>query len=480
MSISSSLSNALSGLTAASRAAEIVSSNLANSLTDGYARRRLDLSSQSTGGVGGGVQIDGVARLVDRGVLADRRISDANLGFADTSVAFFRNLERVMGVPGDPGTLTDRLTQLETSLIAASIQPSSEQRLDAVGQAFLGIAAELNRLTDSIQTDRERADASIAANVDELNASLALIDKLSDDITTIRISGADISALLDQRQLAIDAVSKIIPVQEVSRDNNQIALVSAGGGTLYDSQPAIFSFEKTSTITGELSVINGLGHLKFNGTSVNFLENNPFDGGILEGHFDVRDEFAVQAQTELDEIAASLIDRFQGDDVDPTQTDDVLGIPALGIFTDGGQAFSSGNEAGVAGRISINELVDVSQDGKSQLFRDGLYDEGGSELGDPTQIQNWLGALSTQLSDSALAEATDVFSKIGSRRLISERNFSFENARYETLKQAELSDGVDTDQEMQNLLLIEQAYSANAKVIQTVDEMMQTLLRLGS
>jgi flagellar hook-associated protein 1 FlgK len=352
--------------------------------------------------------------------------------------------------------------------------------LDAVGQSFLGITAELNRLTDSIQTDRERADASIAANVDELNASLALIDKLSDDITTIRISGADISALLDQRQLAIDAVSKIIPVQEVSRDNNQIALVSAGGGTLYDSQPAIFSFEKTSTITGELSVINGLGHLKFNGTSVNFLENNPFDGGILEGHFDVRDEFAVQAQTELDEIAASLIDRFQGDDVDPTQTDDVLGIPALGIFTDGGQAFSSGNEAGVAGRISINELVDVSQDGKSQLFRDGLYDEGGSELGDPTQIQNWLGALSTPLSDSALAEATDVFSKIGSRRLISERNFSFENARYETLKQAELSDGVDTDQEMQNLLLIEQAYSANAKVIQTVDEMMQTLLRLGS
>ena len=72
------------------------------------------------------------------------------------------------------------------------------------------------------------------------------------------------------------------------------------------------------------------------------------------------------------------------------------------------------------------------------------------------------------------------FSKIGSRRLISERNFSFENARYEALKQAELSDGVDTDQEMQNLLLIEQAYSANAKVIQTVDEMMQTLLRLGS
>ena len=78
------------------------------------------------------------------------------------------------------------------------------------------------------------------------------------------------------------------------------------------------------------------------------MENNPFDGGILEGHFDVRDEFAVQAQTELDEIAASLIDRFQGDDVDPTQTD-VLGIPALGIFTDGDLRRSLDN------RVDIHE-----------------------------------------------------------------------------------------------------------------------------
>jgi len=45
MSISNSLSNALSGMTAASRMAEVVSSNLANSLTDGYGRRTLNLSS---------------------------------------------------------------------------------------------------------------------------------------------------------------------------------------------------------------------------------------------------------------------------------------------------------------------------------------------------------------------------------------------------------------------------------------------------
>lgn len=475
MSISSSLSNALSGLTAASRAAEIVSSNLANALTEGYGRRRLDLSSQLTNGIGGGVKIEGVARLVDRGVLADRRMSDANLSFANTSVDFLRNLESVMGVPGDLGTLTDRLTQLETNLIDASNQPSSELRLHAVGHSFVGIAAELNRLTDSIQTDRERADASIATNVDELNASLALIDKLSDDITTLRATGADISALLDQRQLAIDAVSKIIPVKEVPRDNNQIALISANGGTLFDSIPAVFSFQKTHTITGEISVQSGgLGQLQVNGSTVDFSGNTPFDGGGLQGNFAVRDELSVQSQSALDEFASDLIQRFQGVGVDPSQS-----AASLGVFTDGGLAFDPLTQMGLAGRISVNSVVNVSQNGNPDLFRDGLYAPGSSEVGDPTQIQNWLDALTSQSSGSALSQATDVFSQIGAQRLTSERNFSFESARYQTLRQAELASGVDTDQEMQNLLLVEKAYSANAKVIQTVDEMMQTLLRLG-
>ena len=79
MSISNSLANALSGLTASSKMAEIVSSNLANVMTDGYGRRVVNLSAQTVGGRGAGVQIDSITRMVNRGVLADRRIADANL-----------------------------------------------------------------------------------------------------------------------------------------------------------------------------------------------------------------------------------------------------------------------------------------------------------------------------------------------------------------------------------------------------------------
>jgi len=38
--------------------------------------------------------------------------------------------------------------------------------------------------------------------------------------------------------------------------------------------------------------------------------------------------------------------------------------------------------------------------------------------------------------------------------------------------------GVDTDVELQNLLVIEQAYAANAKVIQAVNSMMNKILEI--
>ena len=56
MSISGSLSNALSGLTAAGRAAAVVSSNISNSMTEGYGKRDLVLTERMLAGTGAGVR----------------------------------------------------------------------------------------------------------------------------------------------------------------------------------------------------------------------------------------------------------------------------------------------------------------------------------------------------------------------------------------------------------------------------------------
>ncbi|WP_276861533.1 flagellar basal body rod C-terminal domain-containing protein, partial [Haematobacter missouriensis] len=52
----------------------------------------------------------------------------------------------------------------------------------------------------------------------------------------------------------------------------------------------------------------------------------------------------------------------------------------------------------------------------------------------------------------------------------------FRTARSDQLRSAEAARGVNSDEEMQKLLLMEQAFAANARVLQAADEMMKTLL----
>lgn len=59
-----------------------------------------------------------------------------------------------------------------------------------------------------------------------------------------------------------------------------------------------------------------------------------------------------------------------------------------------------------------------------------------------------------------------------------EQRLSFAAASLTELTRIELDQGVDTDAELQALLVIEQAYAANARMIEVADEMMQALLRI--
>ena len=133
MSLSGALSNALSGLTANSRAASLVASNIANATTESYGRRTLETSSRTVGV--GGVQIDGVNRRIDTAVLSDRRLSDAQTGFAENMQTFASKIEALLGPSGEAGSLSSFYSAFENAILSASSDPSSTQRLQTVALA---------------------------------------------------------------------------------------------------------------------------------------------------------------------------------------------------------------------------------------------------------------------------------------------------------------------------------------------------------
>jgi len=476
MSISSSLSNAISGMNAASRMAEIVSSNVANSLTDGYGRRSVNLSSGL-----GGVQVGSVDRFVDRGVLADRRLAGASLGGYEMLASAMNNIQSAIGQPGQSDSVSGRIVALEAALVDASSDPSSTIRLETLGSRLGDLAESINASSRAIQDDRVKADTSIADQIDLLNTSLSQVEKLNKDILSARNSGSDPSSLMDQRQRVVDTIAEIVPVRELDRDGGQIALMTPSGQSLIDGKAKQFGFTSNAVIASEMTIESGgLYGITLDGVSLGPNGVGKLAGGTLGAAFQVRDVELVAAQEGLDNVAADLIARFQ----DPT-VDSTLAVGEAGLLTDNGTAFDVLNTTGLAERISVNAAVDPSAGGNVIKFRDGINAVTAGPSGNASLLQSLSAALSdtrstaTDLANqSAAGRAGNLEGDMGNRRLVFETELSFANARWSGLKEAEAAGGVDTDFEMQTLLRVEQAYAANARVVQTVQTLMQRLMEI--
>lgn len=483
MSISTALNSAMSGLTAASRASAIVSENLANAMTPGYARRSLVLSSNAL--TGPGVQAVGIQRHSDPGILANRRMADAEYGMASTLAGFHTRFESLVGTATDEGSISARLAEFESSLIAAASRPDSEQRLEMVAVRAGDLAQSISDAAEGVRSMRTQADHAIGAQVDRLNQALSNVQELNTRITATSSGGGSTAALLDQRQMLIDEINAIVPVNVVERDHGQIALYTNGGAVLLDGPAATLSFSVTPYVVPEMSVDTGtLSGLQINGVSVRTgSQNSVMQGGTLAAEFQIRDELAVAAQADLDVVARDLIERFETASLDTTVA---TGDP--GLFTDGGSAFDVTQEVGLAGRLKLNSLVDPAQGGESWRLRAGLGATDPGEQGDAQLLQAFeqiLGELRTVSSTglgtgqmTAAGLGSSLQSRAGQNRSLSDQSLSFASASKFELTQIELAQGVDTDAELQALMVIEQAYAANARVIEAADDMMQTLLRL--
>jgi len=478
MSLSSALNNAATGLTASSRLAQVTSNNVSNALTDGYARRDLTLNASALGGV----RIGDIARQVDLRIIADRRLADSAVAQQQAQTQTLQRLEQSFGALGAEDGIAGRLAAFEQSLVTAGSDPSSSVRLNTVVSRLGELTAAVRSDAQALKEEREAADAAIAKDVQMLNETLAQVEALNTDIARMRNSGQDPSALMDARRLAIDEVAQIVPVRVIDRADDQVALYSKSGIGLVDGSAATFAFSATPTIVPAMSFANGaLSGVTLNGQPLS--TSNGFGGlkgGSLEAQFTLRDQTLPQLQNQLDAFAVDFVARFEDPATDPSL------IPgSAGLLTDDGGPLDLADTTGLSARLAINAVVDPVQGGDTTALRDGMNAATPAAVGDGGQIDRFLQGLRTETTlltggvpRSAMGHAGDFVATVGQARLSAEERLSFASTRHEALLTAELATGVDTDREMQTLLKIEQIYAANARVLQTVDRMMQRLLEI--
>lgn len=171
-----------------------------------------------------------------------------------------------------------------------------------------------------------------------------------------------------------------------------------------------------------------------------------------------------------------------------------LGVPgAAGPLSQTTAAFGPANAEtapkGLAGRLQINSAVDPDAGGEPAKLRDSLAATASTESGYNVHAKSLLSALTSANSAptaagvigdfSAFDLVAGVSSLVSTQMLSAEQSSALRATRRETLTTAETAAlGVDLDFELQELNLIQTAYSANAQVLRTVDEMLRTLLEI--
>lgn len=314
MGLSQALSTAMSGLRANQASLALVSSNVANAETPGYVRKTTN-QIQTTVGASAGVETVGVNRVLDDYIQSQLRTETSGASYARTRATFLSNLQGVYGDPDSSATIEAAFNSLTTALQALSTSPDSQSARTGVLNAAQALAQQLNSTSQGIQALRNSAETGISNSVTTANNALTQIAKINKQLQGFTNQDAATAALLDQRDQYITQLSGLMDVRIVKGDGNQVSVYTTSGTQLVGgSDAAQLSFNTQGTVTPESrwdadpskSTLATISISYPNGGSIDLVASGSIRSGSIAAYLELRDKTLVQAQGQVDQLAAAM------------------------------------------------------------------------------------------------------------------------------------------------------------------------------
>jgi flagellar hook-associated protein 1 FlgK len=315
MGLSSALATAMSGLRANQAALSIVSGNVANAQTPGYVAQVANQVEVSTGGTGSSVDVTGVTRQLDQYVQSQLRTETSGSGYADQMSNILGQLQSVYGTPGGSGTLETTYSNFTSAIQALSTSQGSESAQTAALGAAQALAQTLNSTTQGIQTLRTNVNLDIGNSVNQANADMTTIANINGQLQGLAPTDPAAATLEDQRDSAINDLSKLMDIRTISNSSNEVSVFTTSGLQLVGDQLASkMNFSSPGTLTASNlyssnPAQNNIGSLTLefpNGGTYDMIGNKGITSGQIAADLTLRDTTLVQAQNQVDQLAASM------------------------------------------------------------------------------------------------------------------------------------------------------------------------------
>lgn len=438
----------------------ITAHNIANANTPGYSRQRVVLGTTESypapywnrpltqGQLGTGVEVESIRRVRDNYFDSQIRRENQSLGYWEVKDNSLKQVESTFNEPSDAGILNimgefwNAWQQLSKNPESLSTRSTTLEMARMLTTSFNQVDGKLTRLQDNL-------NEQVALKVDEINSVAQKISTLNQDILKVKAYGSEPNDLMDQRDLLIDQLSKLVDVQ-VRELETGVSLISINGMLLVGDNSANLMKVQSSSGT-YYDVLWEISGLKVD-----------LSGGELKGLIDARDTTVQGYRTSLDNVASALITN-------------VNNLHQLGYGLDGtttGKNFFTGTKAS-----DIDVHSDVSDPKNVAASLSGAPGDNSNALA-IAQLKDALVVNGTSTIDSTYRS---VIANLGVESQESERMVSNGKIYYDLIENHRQSvSGVSLDEEASNMIKYQRAYEAAARITSVFDDMLDVLInRMG-
>jgi flagellar hook-associated protein 1 FlgK len=314
MGLSAAMSAALSGLRASQIGLDVVADNVSNAGSAGYTRKTLGNTQQVIAGETNGVRVGEVTRSLDTLLQRQMLAENSGSGYTATKLSYHDRLDQLYGTPGGAGSLDTVVNEFTKSLQALVTSPDTYTARSEVLNTAQLLAQHLNGMSDDVQLMRTEAEATISTKIDRVNQLLENIARLNEQIVSQGAGGAPPAGLADERDRVVSELSTLMDIRVVPREDNKIAIFTTSGTMLFDKEPALLSFDArgsldATTLYSQNTSERGVGTIVLtspNGFQIDMIADKQFRSGEIAALVELRDRVLVEAQNQLDTLAASL------------------------------------------------------------------------------------------------------------------------------------------------------------------------------
>jgi flagellar hook-associated protein 1 FlgK len=449
---------------------EVAGHNIANVNTPGYTRQRVNLATSparltSIGSIGTGVRALGVQQM--RSALLDGQIQGETSvrGFLEAQQAALQQGQAILGqtidrLASDPtgaaanvgqNGLAAGLSGFFAALQNLANHPTSPTERQAVLAQAQDLATKFNQVDSRLVTLNASLNKSLSSDAGKANELIDAVAELNKQILAAE-NGAAGSAndLRDLRQQKIEELSRLVNVTATEQPSGAVDLAISGATVVTGVE-----------VTDRLEVYDAGGGQMLVRTQT---AQTPLTltGGSMQGTIEARDGALKSLRDDLNGMAAQLITEVN--------TLHRAGFSLTG--STGADLFTGTN----AGDIGVN----------AALVTDPTLLQAAGVNGAPGDNQVALAL--AQLANKAQAGLSNqTFSQryaqtvAGFGQAIASVNSGLEDqslVEAMLVRQRDAVSGVSLDEEMTDIMRFQKAYQASAKVISTVDEMLDTVLNM--